>query len=355
MNAAKRIDIRCDGNKRIASGHVRRCLTLAAAFERAGAQVRILVADEESAALAKDHGFPVVVLNTYYRAPDRETEILIKEVTEHHTDLLLIDSYSVTREYLQKLRDVVKTGYIDDLHSFVYPVDFILQYSSTGQPSERARGLASRCLVGTEYAPIRREFSEQTYRMPLRDEVRRILVTTGGSDTNHMAFRITQGFIDMGAAAFRDVELLITVGSLSDDLPVLKALAQRDPRINILSEVKEMAKLMTSCDLALTAGGTTVFELCAVGVPSCVFVFGDDQARVLSTLEDIVEEAGVAADAIGAEASAQAALKWAAKMCDPDNTDIRRTMSDKMRSVTDGKGADRVARIIVDHLSDYSG
>ena len=353
MNAVRRIDIRCDGNKRIASGHVKRCLTLARAFAEAGAQVRILVADEESAALAKDQGFPVVVLNTYYRALDREIPVLINEVKNNNTDFLLIDSYAVTREYLEKLREVVKTGYIDDLHSFVYPVDILLQYSSTGQPSERARGLASRCLLGTEYAPIRKEFSDPANRMPVRDEVRKILVTTGGSDTNHMAFRITQGFIDMGSAAFRDIELNVVVGRLSDDLPILRALAERDPRIVIHHDVRDMPRLMAASDLAMTAGGTTAFELCAVGVPSVMFVYSEDQARVLATLEGIVAEAGVATDAIGAEASAQAALKWAAKLSDPDNTDLRREYSEKMRSVTDGKGAQRVARIILDHISGY--
>ena len=335
MNAGKRIDIRCDGNKRIASGHIKRCLTLARAFADEGASVRILVADEESASLAKDQGFPVVVLNTYYRSPDREISALTKEISEHDTDFLLIDSYFVTREYLQKLRDVIKTGYIDDLHSFVYPVDILLQYSSTGQPAERARGLASRCLVGTEYAPIRKEFSDPANRMPLRDEVKKILVTTGGSDTNHMAFRITQGFIDMGASAFRDIELNVVVGRLSDDLPILEALAKRDPRIRIHHDVRDMPALMTASDLALAERTNT------------------DGSVILATLEGIVAEAGVATDAIGAEASAQAALKWAAKLSDPDNFDLRREYSDKMKSVTDGNGARRAARIILDHLSGY--
>nr|MCR5178392.1 hypothetical protein [Lachnospiraceae bacterium] len=118
-------------------------------------------------------------------------------------------------------------------------------------------------------------------------------------------------------------------------------------------DVRDMPALMTASDLALTAGGTTAFELCAVGVPSAMFVYGDDQARVLATLEGIVAEAGVATDAIGAEASAQAALKWAAKLSDPDNFDLRREYSDKMKSVTDGNGARRAARIILDHLSGY--
>ena len=78
-----------------------------------------------------------------------------------------------------------------------------------------------------------------------------------------------------------------------------------------------------------------------------------DGSVILATLEGIVAEAGVATDAIGAEASAQAALKWAAKLSDPDNFDLRHEYSDKMKSVTDGNGARRAARIILDHLSGY--
>ena len=38
-----------------------------------------------------------------------------------------------------------------------------------------------------------------------------------------------------------------------------------------------MAGLMRSCDIAVTAGGTTLYELCACGIPSIVFTMADNQ------------------------------------------------------------------------------
>lgn len=38
-----------------------------------------------------------------------------------------------------------------------------------------------------------------------------------------------------------------------------------------------MASLMCSCDLAVSAGGTTLYELCALGIPTISFTMADNQ------------------------------------------------------------------------------
>ena len=44
-----------------------------------------------------------------------------------------------------------------------------------------------------------------------------------------------------------------------------------------------MASLMSECDLALSAGGTTLYELCAVGIPSISFATADNQLNAADT------------------------------------------------------------------------
>ena len=345
-----RIDIRCDGNREIASGHVRRCLALADAFDRQGAAVRLIVADSESAALAEGCGWPIVVLQTDYRRPDGEIALLIGELKQNRTDFLLIDSYFVSQSYLERLRGIVRTGYIDDLHAFSYPVDLLLQYACLGPLAEGVRGHAGKCLAGTMFAPLRNAFGSENVRMPCRETVQRILVTTGGADARHMALRIAREFCDSQEPVFEDVTLSLVVGSLSDDYQALETLAGKDQRIEVLQNVEDMAALMKSSDLAITAAGTTLFELCAVGVPAAAFVFGPDQEGVMETLQGVVFDAGSARDAAGAESSAHAALQWAALTGRPENAEKRRMLSERMRNVTDGKGAMRVTVAMWEYL-----
>ena len=50
----KQIYIRCDGNKKIATGHLMRCLSIATACVDKGAQITFLVADKDSGQLLSD-------------------------------------------------------------------------------------------------------------------------------------------------------------------------------------------------------------------------------------------------------------------------------------------------------------
>ena len=54
--------------------------------------------------------------------------------------------------------------------------------------------------------------------------------------------------------------------------------------------MKDMAGLMRACDLAVSAAGTTLYELCAAGVPSVSFTMADNQ---LPCARDMERFAGV--------------------------------------------------------------
>lgn len=63
----------------------------------------------------------------------------------------------------------------------------------------------------------------------------------------------------------------------------LNALAQTHSSIHIHTNVTEVATLMASCDLAVSAGGTTLCELCAVGVPSISYLMAENQRTAVET------------------------------------------------------------------------
>ena len=127
------IGIRADANSIIATGHVMRCISIAKAAKELGEEVTFFLADQESLRLfessTSENEFQVVVLGTDWQNMEGELDILTKELRERAIKTLLVDSYSVTRTYFEKLREICKVAYLDDLNKEAYPVNMLINYS----------------------------------------------------------------------------------------------------------------------------------------------------------------------------------------------------------------------------------
>jgi spore coat polysaccharide biosynthesis predicted glycosyltransferase SpsG len=106
-----------------------------------------------------------------------------------------------------------------------------------------------------------------------------------------------------------------------------------------------MSKLMQQCDVAITAGGSTMYELCAVGVPSICFSFAENQKLMVKNFF----EKGLALYAgdyheleDGLFSEIIHSLNYLI-----NNTDTRRVLSNSMRQLVDGNGADRIADYLI--------
>jgi UDP-2,4-diacetamido-2,4,6-trideoxy-beta-L-altropyranose hydrolase len=105
----------------------------------------------------------------------------------------------------------------------------------------------------------------------------------------------------------------------------------------VLDDVRDMASLMASMDLAVTGGGSTCWELAFLGLPAIVIELSDNQrlsARALAAAA-AVENAG----AVEAQDAAALAARIGALCLDAER---RRGMSEAGRRLVDGKGGARV-------------
>ena len=68
---------------------------------------------------------------------------------------------------------------------------------------------------------------------------------------------------------------------------VTKQAADMPVPTQVLSGVDNMAELMTSCDLAIGAGGSTTRERCALGVPTVTIVLAENQQEVALRMESL--------------------------------------------------------------------
>ena len=270
--------IRADGGKEIGTGHIMRCLSIAGALRQMGERVCFLVADDSTVSLLEAQGHEYQVLGSSYWELEEELPTLLPILREAEKGLFLADSYFVTAEYLRQVRELMPVCYMDDKGISSLPVDLLINYNIFAERSLYGEGSGgTEYLLGTQFAPLRPEF--QKADVPVRDRVKRVLITTGGSDRYNLAGKILKQVLCDPQT--QNLEYCVVSGIYNQHLPQLLELERHNENVHIFSKVSDMAELMRSCDIAVSAGGSTLYELCAVGIPILCFSFVDNQEKIV--------------------------------------------------------------------------
>lgn len=314
------IYIRTDGNSKIATGHLVRCLCIAQALEALGKSVCFLVSDDDSFSLLKDlaasvfcgytFSFDVKILETAcYNNLELELEELVALLTPSDSllnskttllnsqevfqtknssflkPIVFVDSYFVTEIYFAHLSKYAKIAYMDDLRSFDYKVDLVVNYDVIPPSKEQEYRLsytnAGVSLLGAGYTPLRSQFQNQ--EIILRDKVENVLITTGGSDPYNFTFKLSNYLLSLGLA----LEIHVVVGRLFENTNSLEELTKQHASLHLHYNVSDMASLMKQCDYAVSAAGTTLYELCALGIPAVSISMADNQIPMSKTFSEV--------------------------------------------------------------------
>ena len=389
---------RADGNSSVGAGHVMRCLSIADAARDRGIECAFVTAGDEFDGIITARGYRDIALGTDYKDMDSELLRMARIVEDEHPAAVFVDSYFVTTEYLNALKRMVnhvsdasmaisdevsvdtdhempaehsgggKLIYIDDVLSFPYPCDILLNYNiyaDEGEYRNLYKGtVLPELLLGTTYAPLRKEFdravnpnadaghentcmdrgrkNQASESCSLHKYGRGILVSTGGADFEHLMIELVR------EVKRRDTEhtFHFIVGAANEDRNVIFDEAIGERGIVLHENVSDMAGLMCSCDVAISAAGSTLYELCACRVPAVTYILADNQIPGARGFEKcgIMKCAGDIRE-LGAGTLAARLIDMALQLC--DNEEERLLISERQENVVDGKGAERVVERIL--------
>lgn len=338
-----RFAIRADASVDIGHGHVTRCLTLAAALrdaggdvlfvcrrlpgdltdriEREGFAVRTFVADEASAALDAERTLSALT-------------------TAGPVDWLIVDHYGLNAAWERSVRTHAhRVMVIDDLADRPHDCDLLLDQNIVAQAAARYVGLVpDECplLLGPQYAllqPAYRQLREQT--AVRHGPVARILIFWGGADRKGLTRRSLAAVVSTAM----DVAVDVVVTRYSHELDDIRRLAKSHPKVRVHSDLPTLAPLLAGADLAVGAGGTTTWERLCLGVPALVVTVAENQRAIAQELSrrGLIEYLGHH-DEVTDERLRQGVRAVLAR-------DLRE-WSAACRSVVDGAGAERVARVL---------
>ena len=326
--------IRVDANSEIGMGHMMRCISIAEALKEEGAEVKFLVAGNDAVDILTQRGMEYIVLNTDFR--DMESEEAVLKTILDKNEKILIDSYQVTDKYLKFLKQFGQVFYMDDVHSFEYPVDCVINGNIYGGKMIYS---APSSLTGCKYAPLRKEF-RHTKRT---EDASRILITTGGSDPFFITEKIVENIL--ADDVLKSQQYDIVCGKFSKSYDKLCLIAKEHTNFRIHKDVKEMWKLMENALLAVTAGGTTMTELSCVGVPIVGFSFVDNQKLVTQTFfEEGYAHYGADYETLG-DSMFPGICKAMKELIEDEH--LRKEYSEKLMLLVDGKGCQRIASCLM--------
>jgi UDP-2,4-diacetamido-2,4,6-trideoxy-beta-L-altropyranose hydrolase len=250
--------------------------------------------------LARTWGAQAAVLDHYGAGPGEE--VMIR--TGVHRLLVLDD---------------LKRGHLCDL-----VLDSNLDRGAADYPGAQSLTGPAYALVRPEFAAMRTETLARRAAAPPR----RLLIALGLADLGGITARVMEAILP----GLGDLQVDIVLGQAAPSLSILAPLTSRDARLTLHVDTREMAALTAAADLAIGAGGSSIWERCCLGLPTLTLVLADNQ-----------REAAHALAARGAADVAEAgdlAGRLAALAGDPPRL---AAMSQAASALCDGQGAARVA------------
>ena len=350
--------IRADADSVIGTGHMMRCLALAQAWQDTGGKVAFACADLPDS-LVQRLSTERCDLYRFESAPassreanDVQETLRISNVV--HPQWLVLDGYDFGPSYQMALRDARwRLLFIDDdLRHERYHVDMLLnQNAGVSAAMYARRTTGARHLLGCQYVLLRREFRAQP-RPAARGGgqlISNFLITLGGADQKNDTSRLIR--ISRGCLP-PDCTIHVLVGpanphlhSLRETCEKLKSQApgrgDKMPKLVLHVAPPDVRKIMATCDLAITAAGSSVYELGFLGVPMLLVITAENQRAIAAALDSM--GAAVWIDESSVHTARGVASVIAAVV---ENPSIRAECAKRFQALVDGQGATRVVEIL---------
>ncbi len=286
-------------------GHLARCVALYDALVDVGCECEIVVEGESAPHVVGERR----ARSAEWRSPD-DAARAVAEV-----EIAVVDSYLAPIEtYAVIAETVMAAAYLDDTARLPYPKGFVVNGNPGASTLAWPAGCEAEPLLGMSYQLLRSEFVGLPER-DIAERVRRVLVLAGGAGSADL-------FRHLGAVA----------ESVFGDARLEFADTPRD--------AAGMLRSMLSADVAISAAGQTLYELCATGTPTVAVAVADNQ---VSQAQALADRGAIMYAGSWSDRSVMSALRSTLSMI-RDNAALRRTLSARARALVDGRGAERVAR-----------
>lgn len=341
--------LRADATASSGTGHMMRVLALAQAWRDQGGRGRWLAAAAPEALLAQIEREGITLDHLSNAAGDDGDAACVRDaLMRDPSAMAVVDGEGFDDDYLDALGAIRgRVLVIDDMAGRSrYPVGFVLNQNAHADRAQYPADSTSRFLLGLRYVLLRREFVSSPPPRTIPAVARHLLVTFGGADPTRMTARTIGALGRLPAGIRSGLSVRVIVGAANPAANAIAAMiAEVDDgmQIELKRAVTDMPSEMAWADLALTSGGSTVWELARTGCPSLVV----ETVPVERILASGLARAGLFA-LLGAEADLDEQTLSDEIAARAEDGTWRAEMSELGRRLVDGGGANRVVEVLAD-------
>lgn len=284
----KTLLIRADSNVKMGAGHIMRCIALAQEWQAKGGRAIFITTCNNEALLTRiqNEGFQITQLKKSYPSPE-DWKVMSKILKGESDTWVVVDGYHFDSLYHSRIKE---EGHpllvIDDMnHLQHYYADILLNPNIDAENLNYSYEQNSRLLLGTRYVLLRHEFlTWKEWKEEIPQVARNVMITLGGSDSNNVTLEIIHSLRKLSASG---LQVKVIAGPSHPQISSLQKAANLAAfPVEIFHNVHKMTEFMAWADLAISAGGTTCWELAYMRVPYAIIILAKNQEKIAVGLDN---------------------------------------------------------------------
>jgi len=321
-----------------------RCLTLSEEIQKRGIKV-VFICDElegNSIQLIKARGIEVFTVKDSTLTKDYEQTKKVLNNYPSQKKVLVVDSYLHDIQWETLIKSQVDLLICIDDSPRLHNVDILINnnYKAEMINFYKENMLNTKKLLGCSYILVRSEFIN--YRKKNYKDEFKVHVFFGGSDYNNYTYLYSEKILECDKKI--KVHAVVTNSFAYEDL-LEKLVNLYGSRFEYSVSPESMAEIMSNCNVAIGAPGTTTWERMVMGLPCAYLATNINQIPILEKIQS--DKLGIFLGEANDETyfeQIQNFLKFI------ENKSLQNEIEKNGRKLIDGQGSKRITDIIINTL-----
>jgi len=277
------VGFRVDASSDIGIGHLIRCLALSEELTKRGYDCNIFSKIENEELISRIFKNKINFQKIKPKATlEEDKNTVIKFSNENDIDWIITDHYGLSSEYIKELKkNNFKVLSIDDTAQIHYYSDIILNQNIGSEKLKFSTEKYTKFLLGPKYVMIRNQLLRRDEKIE-KNTVEKILITLGGTDEDNLTLEIIKMLEDINDK----IEFLVLIGPLNPyENNIREYINDKGLKIKLIKSPKDISNLYLESDIAISAGGSSCYELAYFGIPNIIITIADNQLNIAKELD----------------------------------------------------------------------